>query len=123
MGGFGSGGSNRRSVEEHRRRATFRADRHSRATDLLPAEFHADARRILERLLAAGDLFMSRAEKGGKNASKSLSAAAKCLTLAMSYSRLLKETTPAPPKDRLAAHLAKRAKVVPIRDPEHTKED
>jgi hypothetical protein len=81
----------------------------------LPAEFHADARAIVRRLLAFADLAMKRAEKArGQNAMKSVNAAAKCLSLAMSYSRLLGDEAKPPQKDKLAEHLARRQNVVPI---------
>jgi hypothetical protein len=117
VGGPNSGRFPRKSITQHLTSGTYRADRHGRGASL-PAEFVPSARRVLKRLLAAGDLFMSRAEEGGKNASRSLNAAAKCLALAMSYSRLLGDAPPTPkPPDKLAAHLAQRANIVPLTRP------
>ena len=115
MGGPGSGGGNRRSVEDHRRRATYRADRHSRPSTTLPAEFQADARAMVRRLLAFADRSLKQAEKArGKGAMKSAGAALKCLTAALSIARGLGDAPPTSPPDKLAAHLARRTKVVPM---------
>ena len=113
MGGEGSGGWNRKTPAQHKAAGTYRADRHSRATDLLPAEFRADARAIVRRLLAFADRFMTEAEKArGKGAAKSVSSAIKCLTTAMAIARGLGDATKPPIPNRLNEHLARRPEVV-----------
>ena len=113
MGGLGSGGGNRRSVDDHRRRGTWRRDRHAAKESSLPAEFRADARAIVRRLLAFADRFMTEAEKArGKGAAKSVSSAIKCLTTAMAIARGLGDATKPPIPNGLNEHLARRPEVV-----------
>jgi len=130
VGGEGSGGWNRKTPAQHRAAGTYRADRDTRPAATLPAEFQADARAMVRRLLAFADRSLKQAEKArGKGAMKSAGAALKCLTAALSIARGLGGDGTAPPPNRLEQHLAKRAKVVPMtgkfagrdrgRDPEH----
>jgi len=116
LGGFGSGGSNRRPPGDHVIRGTFRRDRHAVAG--LPIDVRKDAREIYERLLALGNRYFAQAgtAKGAKRAPRALGVALRCWSEALKIARLLGSAPEPPKQNRLDEHLARRRKVVQIRD-------
>jgi hypothetical protein len=113
LGGPGSGGGNRRSVEDHRRRATWRRDRHAVKGGLPPPLLTA-ARQMYTRLKKLGDAYMTKAEKGGKGAAQSLTAAIRCWREAFHIALRVGPMAAPPQRDKLAEHLARRPKVVQL---------
>ena len=113
MGGPGSGW-NRKTPAQHRAAGTYRADRHSRPSTTLPAEFRDDALTMVRRLLALGNRYLTAAEKKRGKGAMSISAALKCLHAALSIARGLGDADQAPTPNRLNEYLAQRQKVAPL---------
>jgi len=111
MGGPGSGW-NRKTPAQHRAAGTYRADRHSRPSTTLPAEFRDDALTIVRRLLALGNRYLTAAEKKRGKGAMSIGPALKCLHAALSIARGLGDADQAPTSNRLNEHLARRPEVV-----------
>src|SRR2546426_10821300 len=94
MGGRGSGGHNRRSVEEHRLRGTYRPQRHDRAEAVLPDavwQARANMAEHLER--AACELLEAARNARTKGQLQMITEALQCLDAA---DRLRRGLVPGP---------------------------
>jgi hypothetical protein len=126
VGGFGSGRP-RKPLAAHVRNGTLRPERH--LSSGLAQQVIVDGRTMYGRLMRLGNRYMAAAEKGGKGAARATGAAIRCWRTALQIAARLgaDAAPPTPPPDRLAAHLARRTRVVPLRGREqyehHDKEE